>query len=105
MRPMRQGNVILIYAAPINAADRALEKFLTERQVLPHLALKNDITGHCYRITGQAELYREDGSLYLQVFSEAELIDEVDGSICSSIKVPQGIWLVWVQSEMLAPQR
>lgn len=95
MHPMRQGNLILVYAAPLNAADRQFEKYLTERQVLPHLTLKAN-TEHCYRITdGQAELYQEDGSLYLQVFSEAELVQEGHGSI----KLAPGIWLVWMQQD------
>lgn len=98
MRPMRQGDVILVYAAPVNAADRSFEKCLKERQVLPHLTLKNDIAGHCHSIAdGQAELYQEDGALYLQVFSEVKLVHGKYGSI----KVPSGIWLVWVQQEML----
>lgn len=98
MQPMRQGDLILVYAAPINAADRAFEKHLKERQVLPHLMLKNDITEHYYRITtGEAELYQEDGALYLQVCSEAQLVHEVHGSI----KVSPGIWLVWMQHNRL----
>lgn len=93
MQPMRHGDLILVYAAPIDAADRQFERYLTERQVLPHLTLKAN-TGHCYRIAnGQAELYQEDGSLYLQVFSEAQLMQEGRGSI----KVAPGIWLVWMR--------
>lgn len=96
MHPIRQGDLILVYAAPIYAADRRFEKCLTERQVLPHLTLKSVITGHCYCIIGgQAELYQEDGSLYLQVFSEAQLVQEGHGSI----KVAAGIWFVWMRQE------
>ena len=102
MYAMRQGDIILVYAAPINTDDYRLEKFLQERQVLSPLRLTNDeVNG--YRIAnGQAELYQEDGSLYLQVFSETvQLLHPEHGTI----EVPQGIWLVWLQRKYVSLKR
>ena len=58
MNPLRQGDVLLIPAPQQQVL----------RQKLSHLTLaEGEVTGHRHRITdGKAELYEENGTLYLQ---------------------------------------
>lgn len=86
MQPIRQGDVILL----------PVEQF--EGKKLPHLTLaEGEVTGHKHRITqGQAELYEQNGTLYLRVNSEKALLNHEEHQ---TISIPQGIWLVRIQRE------
>lgn len=86
MQPIRQGDVILL---PVQE---------TQGQKLSHLTLaEGEVTGHSHRISeGQAELYEENGTLYLRVLSqEATLTHEEH----KAISIPQGSWMVQIQRE------
>ncbi|RUR78231.1 hypothetical protein ACF3DV_03725 [Chlorogloeopsis fritschii PCC 9212] len=86
MQPIRQGDVILLPVQQI------------EGQKLSHLTLaEGEVTGHKHRIMdGQAELYEQDGTLYLSVLSsEAVLVHEEH----QAIAIPQGTWMVKIQRE------
>jgi hypothetical protein len=86
MQPIRQGDVILL---PVQE---------TQGQKLSHLTLaEGEVTGHSHRISeGQAELYEENGTLYLRVLSqEATLTHEEH----KAISIPQGSWMVRIQRE------
>ncbi|MFQ4143053.1 hypothetical protein [Chlorogloeopsis sp. ULAP02] len=86
MQPIRQGDVILL---PVQQIDG---------QKLPHLTLaEGEVTGHKHCIIdGQAELYEQDGTLYLSVLSsEALLVHEEHKPII----IPQGTWMVRIQRE------
>ena len=86
MQPFRQGDVILL----------TVEQ--TEGEKLSHLTLaEGEVTGHKHRITeGQAELYEENGTLYLRVFSETALLTHEEHN---AIAIPQGNWMVRIQRE------
>lgn len=86
MRPIRQGDVILM---PIQQ---------TEGEKVPHLILaEGEVTGHKHRISeGSAELYEKDGTLYLRVLSETALLTHEQHK---AISIPQGNWLVRIQRE------
>lgn len=88
MNPLRQGDVLLIPASQ----QQSLE------QKLPHLTLaEGEVTGHKHRITnGSAELYEDDGTLYLRVLSETALLTHEEHN---EVKVPQGLWMVRIQRE------
>ncbi|MBF2004046.1 MAG: hypothetical protein IGS49_00860 [Chlorogloeopsis fritschii C42_A2020_084] len=86
MQPIRQGDVILLPVQQI------------EGQKLPHLTLaEGEVTGHKHRIVnGQAELYEQDDTLYLNVLSsQAALVHEEH----KAISIPQGMWMVRIQRE------
>jgi len=86
MKPIRQGDVILI---PVQQA---------EGQKLHHLTLaEGEVTGHKHRISeGDAQLYTNNNNLYLSVFSgKAVLSHEEHDSVC----VSQGDWMVQIQRE------
>ncbi|MBC6479172.1 MAG: hypothetical protein GDA56_16820 [Hormoscilla sp. GM7CHS1pb] len=87
MRPIRQGDVLLL-----SAPERI------EGNKLPHLTLaEGEVTGHSHRISdGQAELYEKDGTLYLRVFSEAATLTHEEHK---AIEIPQGDWMVRIQRE------
>jgi len=86
MQPIRQGDVILL----------SIQQ--TEGQKLPHLTLaEGEVTGHSHRISdGQAELYEQDGTLYLRVFSETATLTHEEHK---AIQIPQGSWMVRIQRE------
>lgn len=103
MQPIRQGDVILKYISPANNTDSLPKKILHQRKILPHLTLaEGEVTGHRHRIAdGQAELYEENGTLYLRVLSEtARLVHEEH----KAIEVPQGIWQVRIQREYVGTE-
>ena len=86
MLPIRQGDVIL----------KAINRI--EGRKLNHLTLaEGEVTGHSHRIAdGQAELYEQDGTLYLRVLSDtATLIHEEH----NAVEIPQGNWMVRIQRE------
>lgn len=86
MQPIRQGDVILLPTQQMQG------------EKLPHLTLaEGEVTGHKHRISdGKAELYEQNGTLYLRVFSDtATLIHEEH----KSIQIPQGSWMVRIQRE------
>ena len=86
MLPIRQGDVIL----------KAIHRI--EGRKLNHLTLaEGEVTGHSHRIAdGQAELYEQDGTLYLRVLSDtATLIHEEH----NAVEIPQGNWMVRIQRE------
>ncbi|MEM7716338.1 MAG: hypothetical protein AAF349_22670 [Cyanobacteria bacterium P01_A01_bin.68] len=86
MKPIRQGDVILI---PVHQV---------EGEKLSHLTLaEGEVTGHKHRISqGEAQLYTDDSQLYLSIFStKAVLSHEEHDSVCIS----QGNWIVRIQRE------
>ncbi|MGL5875519.1 MAG: hypothetical protein ACRC2R_24680 [Xenococcaceae cyanobacterium] len=86
MQPIRQGDVILQFVQNI------------EGEKLNHLTLaEGEVTGHQHRISeGQAELYEEDGILYLKVLSEKAILTHEEHQ---AIEVPKGNWMVRIQRE------
>lgn len=86
MQPIRQGDVILL---PVQ---------LIEGQLLPHLILaEGEVTGHKHHITeGDAQLFEQDGTLYLRVFSKTALLTHDEHE---AIAIPQGNWMVRIQRE------
>jgi len=86
MQPFRQGDVILL---PVEQ---------TQGQKLSHLTLaEGEVTGHKHRISeGQAQLYEQNGTLYLRVFSETALLTHEEHN---AIAIPQGNWMVRIQRE------
>ena len=86
MQPIRQGDVILL---PVEQ---------TEGQKQPHLTLaEGEVTGHSHRISeGQAELYEQNGTLYLRVLSETATLTHEEHK---AIQLPQGSWMVRIQRE------
>lgn len=86
MQPIRQGDVILL---PVEQ---------TQGQTLSHLTLaEGEVTGHKHRISkGQAQLYEQNGTLYLRVFSETALLTHEEHN---AIAIPQGNWMVRIQRE------
>lgn len=70
----------------------------TEGKKLSHLTLAaGEVTGHKHRISeGQAELYEQDGSLYLRVLSDVALLTHEEHQ---AIQIPQGSWMVRIQRE------
>ncbi|AFY59181.1 hypothetical protein Riv7116_6867 [Rivularia sp. PCC 7116] len=93
MKPIRQGDVILLPVKPTEG-----NKLDGLREDLDNFVLaEGEVTGHKHRISeGQARLYTENSDLYLRVFSgNALLFHEEHGSI----DVPQGGWLVRIQRE------
>ncbi|MBD2446104.1 hypothetical protein H6G76_02815 [Nostoc sp. FACHB-152] len=86
MKAIRQGDVILL---PVQQVDgqKKLDLILAE----------GEVTGHKHRISqGQAELYEQDGSLYLRVLSETALLTHEEHQ---AIPIPQGNWVVKIQRE------
>ena len=75
MPPIRQGDVILLSVQQ------------TEGRRLPHLTLaEGEVTGHSHRNSqGQAELYKQKGTLYLRVLSDVATLthEEHKAIICS----------------------
>ena len=92
MQPMRQGDVILLPTKTI------------ECQKLPHLTLaEGEVTGHKHRISdGQAELYEEKGTLYLnstlylKVLSDTAMLTHEEHE---AIAIPKGTWTIRIQRE------
>ena len=86
MKPMRQGDVILL---PIEQI---------EGQKLYHLVLaEGEVTGHKHRISdGEAELYEENGTLYLRVVSQIATLSHEEHK---AIQIPQGNWQIRIQRE------
>jgi hypothetical protein len=91
MRPIRQGDVILL---PIkNIAGKKLS----------HLILaEGEVTGHSHRISqGKAELYEHEGILYLRVLTWTATLEHEEHH---ALDIPQGNWMVRIQREY-APQK
>lgn len=89
MQPIRQGDVLL---RPLLHVATSLD------HPLPHLTLaEGEVTGHRHRISeGRAELYENDGTLYLRVLSpQATLTHEEH----LALSIPQGMWQVRIQRE------
>ncbi len=86
MKPIRQGDVILI---PVQQV---------EGEKLSHLTLaEGEVTGHRHRISeGDAELYERNGTLYLRVLSESALLVHEEHK---QIAIPQGVWIIEIQRE------
>lgn len=86
MQPIRQGDVILL---PVE---------YSEGQKLSHLTLaEGEVTGHKHRISeGQAELYEQDGVLYLCVVSDKATLAHEEHQ---AIQISQGSWMVRIQRE------
>jgi hypothetical protein len=86
MKAIRQGDVILL---PVQQVDgqKKLDLILAE----------GEVTGHKHRISeGQAELYEQEGNLYLRVLSETALLTHEEHR---AISIPQGNWVVKIQRE------
>lgn len=91
MRPIRQGDVILLPVSEITGKK------------LAHLTLaEGEVTGHSHRISnGEAELYDKDGTLYLRIVSKKATLSHEEHE---ALPIPQGNWLVRIQREY-APQK
>jgi len=91
MQPIRQGDVILLPVQKIGGKK------------LSHLTLaEGEVTGHSHRISnGQAELYEQDGILYLRVLSTTATLNHEEHH---ALQIPQGSWVVRIQREY-APQK
>ena len=65
---------------------------------LKHLTLaEGEVTGHAHRITqGEAELYEENGVLYLHVESESALLTHEEHK---EIALPKGDYEITIQRE------
>jgi len=88
MKAYRQGDVILFCGAGLPKGAKRLD----------HLTLaRGEATGHSHRIgEGSAELYVNDGVLYLRVLSEAAaLVHEQHGRI----DLPKDDYMVRIQRE------
>ena len=87
MKPLRQGDVILI---PVKTEITGTS--------LTHLTLaEGELTGHRHRIeSGEAELFQVGSVLYLQVRSETALLVHEEHQ---ALKIPQGDWSVKIQRE------
>ena len=99
MRPIRQGDVILLPIEPTTKYDLWEYDFDPEMgEKLPHLTLaEGEVTGHRHRICqGLAELYDRDGTLYLRVVSEQAVLGHEEHHV---IEVPKGDWIVKIQRE------
>lgn len=92
MQPIRQGEVILLPVQKISGRK------------LPYLTLaKGEVTGHSHRISnGQAELYEQDGILYLRVLSKTATLNHEEHH---ALQIPQGNWLVRIQREYVPQKR
>jgi hypothetical protein len=90
MQPIRQGDVILL---PLQQPAE-----INETTLLPHLVLaEGEVTGHKHRISdGQAELYDQDGTLYLRVLSDRATLTHEEHQ---PIQIPHGNWMVRIQRE------
>ncbi len=86
MKPIRQGDVLLIPAQP------------TQGKSLNHLTLAlGEVTRHSHRISDEnAELIEHDGTWYLRVDSLTATLTHEEHH---EIKVPQGFWQVRIQRE------
>ncbi len=86
MQAIRQGDVILLPVEEVTG------------EMIPHLTLaEGEVTGHKHRITeGKAELFYQDGTLYLRVISESALLTHEEHR---AISIPQGHWMVKIQRE------
>lgn len=91
MRPIRQGDVILLPTTKVLGDE------------LPHLTLVEGIsTGHSHRISkGIATLFSHQGELYLQVCSRLAILSHDEHR---PLKVHHGNWKVYIQREY-APQK
>lgn len=86
MQPIRQGDVLLSPSGSIQGYP------------LAHLTLaEGEVTGHSHRIAdGQAELYEQNGTLYLRVLSKKATLTHEEHN---DIQVPKGNWMVRIQRE------
>ena len=84
--PIRQDDVIL------NPVKQVVGKKLS------HLTLaEGEVTGYRHRITsGEAELYENNGTLYLKVFSNSAILTHEKNE---KITIPKGSWIVKIQRE------
>ncbi|MEO1430116.1 MAG: hypothetical protein AAFV71_13835 [Cyanobacteria bacterium J06633_8] len=93
MKPIRQGDVILLPVKPNEG-----KKLDGLQKVLHHLVLaEGEVTGHKHRISeGEARLYTEYSGLFLRVLSDNALLVHEEHDF---IDVPQGDWMVRIQRE------
>jgi hypothetical protein len=86
MKPIRQGDVILIPTEQ------------TQGKLLTHLTLaEGEVTGHKHRISeGQAELYQTNDTLYLKILSKTATLSHEEHQ---TIFIPGGNWMVRIQRE------
>ena len=88
MQPIRQGDVILLPAK--NIAGKKLSHLIVA---------EGEVTGHSHPISeGLAELYEQDGVLYLRVLSKMALLTHEEHH---AVHIPQGNWMVRIQREYI----
>jgi hypothetical protein len=93
MNPIiRQGDVLVIPSTTPTSGTK-----------LPHLTLaEGEVTGHRHRISsGEAELFKRDGILYLKVLSPTAMLTHEEHA---EVTIPQGNWEIRIQREY-APVR
>jgi hypothetical protein len=89
MKPMRQGDVILIPGWNVASAQLLRCSDLVLAQ--------GEVTGHRHQITqGEAELFKYQETLYLRVISEYALLTHEEHN---PLKIAQGDWTVRIQRE------
>jgi hypothetical protein len=86
MQPIRQGDVILLPVEQVEGKN------------LSHLTLaEGEVTGHRHRISqGQAQLYENEGILYLRVLSDMATLTHEEHH---ALQIPQGNWMIRIQRE------
>jgi hypothetical protein len=90
MQPIRQGDVLLSPSSNFF--------YRLKCRKLSHLTLAHgEVTGHSHRITeGEAELYQENDTLYLEVLSKTATLTHEEHK---EIEIPQGTWIIRIQRE------
>ncbi|MBD2452181.1 hypothetical protein H6G76_34780 [Nostoc sp. FACHB-152] len=91
MRPLRQGDVLLI-------PTQEITQEIIQAEALPHLILaQGEVTGHKHQIVNEkAELYQVHSTVYLRVFSQTALLMHEEHN---AIHVPQGTWEIKIQRD------
>jgi hypothetical protein len=84
---IRQGDVLIIP-----------RKISVPGTKLPHLTLaEGEVTGHRHQISsGEAELFEENGTLYLKVLSPKAILTHEEHA---EVTIPQGNWEIRTQRE------
>jgi hypothetical protein len=84
---IRQGDVLLIPSKVSPIGTKLLHLTLAE----------GEVTGHRHQISrGEAELFKENGTLYLKVLSPKAILTHEEHA---DVTIPQGNWEIRIQRE------